>query len=328
MANETRQVAGHSPVAALMEQFVLEKQACGYRYQESIIMLRRFDAFLCEQGLDKCELPRALSWQWLAKQPHESATTQLCRISVIRQFAMYMCRLGLRADVPDRALGTKRTTMFTPRILTHAEIRQLFDAVDNLKPTARAPLRHLVMPEILRLLYGCGFRVNEVLRLRVGDVDFGHGVLTVRAAKFAKDRLVPPALPLVQRLQRYAAEFGQRPDDAFFFASPRGGAWCGSSVYWLFRELLLRCRISHGGRGQGPRIHDLRHTFAVHTLLRWYREGADLDAKLPVLATYLGHASLDGTQEYLHLTAELFPEVIVRANSSFGEVIPRGRSAS
>ena len=98
-------------------------------------------------------------------------------------------------------------------------------------------------------------------------------------------------------------------------------------MYWMFRELLMRCRIAHGGRGQGPRIHDLRHTFAVHTLLRWYREGADLDARLPVLATYLGHVSIEGTQQYLHLTAELFPQIVVRANKAFGDVIPR-RSAS
>lgn len=95
------------------------------------------------------------------------------------------------------------------------------------------------------------------------------------------------------------------------------------TVYWLYRELLLRCGIPHAGRGKGPRVHDLRHTMAVHSLLRWYREGADLDAKLPVLATYLGHQSLAGTQRYLHLTAELFPQITVRANAAFGNVIPR-----
>jgi integrase len=179
------------------------------------------------------------------------------------------------------------------------------------------------MPEVLRLLYGCGFRVSEVLHLRVADVDLNRGVLTVREAKFGKDRLVPPALPLVQRLQRYDASLGTRPPDAFFFPSSHGGPWGLATVYWLYRELFLRCGIPHAGRGKGPRVHDLRHTMAVHSLLRWYREGADLDAKLPVLATYLGHQSLAGTQRYLHLTAELFPEITVRANAAFGDVIPR-----
>ena len=328
MPSRVVQFVGHSPLAPLMEQFIQEKRACGYRYDLAASILRRFDAFLCEQGLDRCELPRSLSWQWLAKQPHESANNQLSRISVIRQFAMYLCRLGYPADVPDRALGAKPSTVFSPRILTHAEIQQLLDAVDRMAPDARAsPLRHLVMPEVFRLLYGCGLRVNEVLQLRVADVDLGRGVLTVRGAKFGKDRLVPPALPLVQRLQKYATEMGQRPAEAYFFPSARDRHWSNQGIYGLFRQLLYRCGISHGGRGRGPRIHDLRHSYAVHTLLRWYREGVDLEAKLPVLATYLGHVSIEGTQQYLHLTAELFPEVAVRSNEAFGDVIPR-RSAS
>ena len=302
-----------SPVGSLMEQFVHEKQACGYRYGEEAHLLARFDRFLCDEALSQCELPRSISRKWLAKQTHESVSTHHHRICAVRQFAMYMCRLGYTADVPDRSLAAKRADSFSPRILTHAEIQQLFHAVDQLTPTARAPLRHIIMPEVFRLLYGCGLRLGEVLHLRVADVDLDRGVLTVLEAKFGKDRLVP----------KYAAGMEDRSSDAYFFPSPSGGPWSLSAVYWLYRELLLRCAIPHAGRGKGPRVHDLRHTMAVHTLLRWLREGADLAAKLPVLATYLGHQSLAGTQRYLHLTAELFPEISVRANAAFGDVIPR-----
>lgn len=312
-----------SALAPLMDQFVQEKQACGYRYREASRMLSCFDRFLSEQALAQHELPRSIVRQWLAKQPHESATTQQCRISLVRQFALYLCRLGYPAYIPDRSLSAKASRGFSPRILTHTEVQQLLHAVDQLTPTARSPLRHLVMPEVFRLLYGCGFRVSEVLHLRVADVDLDRGILTVREAKFGKDRLVPPALALVRRLQRYATSFGPRLSDAFFFPSSNGGPCSHEAVYGLYRELLLRCGIPHAGRGKGPRVHDLRHTMAVHALLRWYREGADLDAKLPVLATYLGHQSLAGTQRYLHLTAELFPQITVRANAAFGDVIPR-----
>ncbi len=312
-----------SPVGSLMEQFVHEKQACGYRYGEEAHLLARFDRFLCDEALSQCELPRSISRKWLAKQRHESSSTHQHRLGIVRQFAMYMCRLGYPADVPDRSLTAKCADSFSPRILTPAQIQQLFHAVDQLTPTARAPLRHLIMPEVFRLLYGCGLRLGEVLHLRVADVDLDRGVLTVREAKFGKDRLVPPALPLVQRLQKYAAGMGDRSSDAYFFPSPSGGPWSLSAVYWRYRELLLRCGIAHAGRGKGPRVHDLRHAFACHTLLRWCREGADLDAKLPVLATYMGHQSLAGTQRYLHLTTELFPEITVRANAAFGDVIPR-----
>ncbi len=323
MLNKVPTIGGRSPLAPLMEDFIQEMYTCGYRATYHAAILRRFDAFLHQQGLQRRELPKSLSWQWLAKQPHESASTQLHRISVVRQFAMFLCRIGHPADVPERSMGAKATTEFTPRILTHDEVRRLLDAADSLEPVANTPIRHLVMPELFRLLYGCGLRVNEALALRVKDVDLIQGVLRINDGKFRKDRLVPPALPLVQRLQKYAGKIGHQRDDAYFFPSPRGGRCSLGPIYWMFRVLLMRCRIPHGGRGQGPRVHDLRHTFAVHTLLRWYREGADLQARLPVLATYLGHASIEGTQQYLHLTAELFPEIVVRSGLAFGDVIPR-----
>jgi integrase len=236
---------------------------------------------------------------------------------------MYMRRMGYRADVPDRSLTVKGGTSFSPRILTPIEVQALLHAVDQLTPTAKAPRRHLIMPEVFRLLYGCGFRLGEVLHLRVADVDLDRGILTVREGKFGKDRLVPPVVALVQRLQKYATSIEDRSSTAYFFPSPNGGPWSHAAVYRLYRELLLRCGIAHPGRGKGPRVHDLRHAYACHTLLRWCREGIDLDAKLPVLATYMGHRSLAGTQLYLHLTAELFPEIMVRANAAFGDVIPR-----
>jgi integrase len=208
-------------------------------------------------------------------------------------------------------------------MLSDEELRKFFHAVDALEPTASSPLRHLVMPEIFRLLYGCGFRVGEVLKLRVRDVDLSQGIITVRQGKFRKDRLVPPALSLVNRLRRYADYFGNRPPDAIFFPGPSGGPFALRTVYTVFRQLLMQCGIPHAGRGKGPRIHDYRHLFAVHTLRRWYRAGEDLDAKLPLLATYLGHQHLSGTQRYLHLTAELFPDITARLDASFGEVIPR-----
>jgi integrase len=127
----------------------------------------------------------------------------------------------------------------------------------------------------------------------------------------------------VNRLRKYAGSFENGPLDATFFPAPDAGPYSLRTVYGLFRKLLLECGIAHAGRGKGPRIHDFRHTFAVHTLLRWYRDGEDLDAKLPLLATYLGHQNLLGTQRYLHLTAELFPEITARVEAAFGEVIPR-----
>jgi len=312
-----------SILAPFMDRFLQEKHACGYRYHEPTRILRHLDHFLVQEGLTTDELPRSIAQKWLAKRTHESPRTHQQRIMVVRQFSRFLCRLGYSAYVPDSTLAPREQSSFAPRILTHEEIRKLIQAVDSLEPTARSPLRHLIMPEVFRLLYGCGFRLGEVLNLRVRDADLDQGIVTVRQGKFRKDRLVPLALSLVNRLRKYAASFDNRPLDRIFFPAPNGGPFCLRTVYGLFRKLLLQCGIPHAGRGTGPRIHDLRHTFAVHTLLRWYRNGEDLDAKLPLLATYLGHQHLSGTQRYLHLTAELFPEITARLDAVFGEVIPR-----
>ena len=317
----------NSSLAPYMDQFVREKRAVGYRYDSGVYLLMRLDRFLAREAPNDETLTRAAARKWLAKGPLESGASQQSRFGVVRQFALFLCRLGHPAYVPDRSLSAKREQTFSPRILTHAEVRRILQEVDRLAPTAHSPLRHVVMPEVFRLLYGCGFRVSEVLNLRVADADLNSGVLTVRDGKFGKDRHVPPALPLVRRLRAYDAAIGPRKANAFFFPSDRGDQWRKVTVYALFRRILYRSGIQHGGPGKGPRVHDLRHTFAVHTMLRWYREGADLDAKLPVLATYLGHESLKGTQRYLHMTAELHPEVIRRVNVDFGDVIPRRADA-
>ena len=323
MPNEPCRVSFQSILAPVIEKFLEEKRACGYGYHEPARVLQTLDRFCLGKGLTSCELTRFTAREWLALKPHESAGTHLARVTVLRQFSKFLCRVGYSAYVPDTGLALRQTFSFSPRLLTQEETRKLIQAVNALPATARSPLRHLIMPEVFRLLCGCGFRVGEVLNLRVGDVDLDKGVITVRQGKFRKDRLAPPALPLVDRWRTYAAGFGKRPREAVFFPAPKGRPYRLRSVYGLFRRLLLVCHITHGGRSKGPRVHDLRHGFAVNTLLRWYRNGEDLDAKLPLLAVYLGHQSLAGTQRYLHLTAELFPEITTRVEALFGDVIPR-----
>ena len=312
-----------SVLAPFMDQFVQEKHACGYAYHEPTRMLHCLDDFLVQEGLETLELPRSVAQKWLAKKPHESATTQQHRITVVRHISRFLLQVGYPAYVPDARLAARNPSTFLPRMLSDEELRKFFHAVDTLEPTARSPLRHLVMPEVFRLLYGCGFRVSEVLKLRVRDVDLNQGIITVRQGKFRKDRLVPPALSVVNRLRKYADHLESRHPEAIFFPGPSGGPFALRTVYTLFRELLLQSGIPHAGRGKGPRIHDFRHLHALHTVRRWYREGADLDAKLPLLATYLGHQHLSGTQRYLHLTAEIFPEITARVNAAFGDVLPR-----
>src|SRR5881296_1160599 len=252
MPNDAADNGFQSVLAPFMDQFVQEKHACGYGYHELTRSLHRLDDFLVQEGLATLELPRSVARSWLAKKPHESASTQQQRIMVVRQFSRFLLRLGHSAYVPDSTLAARTPSTFVPRMLTDEELRKFFQAVDALEPTARSPLRHLIMPEVFRLLYGCGFRVREVLKLRVRDVDLNQGIITVRQGKFRKDRLVPPALSVVHRLRKYAGHFERRPSDAFFFPGPSGGPFALRTVYTLFVNCCCSVGFPMRGAARDP----------------------------------------------------------------------------
>lgn len=325
MRNRTAPVPGRSALGPLMAQLIQEKRAAGYGYIPQSYCLDDLDRFLAQEGLIRIELPKDLARRWCAKRVHECASTHRSRIYVLRQLAEFLGRRGYPAWSPDPKLTTIPRYDFVPHIFSVEEVGKLFAAADALDHGAWS-LRHLIMPEIFRVLYGCGLRAGEALDLTVGDVDLNEGVLTIRQGKFRKDRLVPLAPSLRDRLRRYADRMGDRAPEAIFFPGRAGGPCGKSTLYDTFRGLLWKAGIAHGGRGRGPRLHDLRHTFAVHCLVRWYRRGDDLNARLPVLATYLGHQGLDGTQRYLRLTAEIFPELTARLQDRFGSLIPGGET--
>lgn len=312
-----------SPLGELMSKFIREKQACGYSYDIGIARLLHLDRFLCEIRLETPRLPKEVIERWTAKRAHEQPGTQRVRITIVRQFALFLHRHGVDAHVPEPRKSSVINMSFTPYVFRHEEVRGILQAADNLPPDKRSPMRHLIMPEVFRLLYCCGMRVSEVLNLRVGDVDFDAGVLIIRDAKFNKDRLIPPARSIAARLRRYARATGRFDPNAAFFPAPDAGHYSVVTVYAIFRRLLRECGISHRGRGKGPRLHELRHAFAVHTLERWYSQGENLEAKLPLLSAYMGHQSLVGTQRYLRLTPEIFPDIVVRLEHFMGQAIPR-----
>ncbi len=312
-----------SPLAEIITSYVVEKRAIGYRCEAEARILRRLDCFLTTQGLASPELPRELVRQWVAKTPHEHPRTQAARAGLTRQLARFMADRGLPAYVPPPVRMEIARLDFTPHIFTREQIQALLACVDRLPASPRSPRRHLVMPELFRVLYGCGLRISEAVKLAVTDVDLGQGVLLLREAKFRKDRLVPVSPGLAERLRCYATAVDRaRALDQPFFPNRDGGQYTKWGVYGIFRRLLRDAGISHGGRGRGPRLHDLRHTFAVHRLEDWYRQGANLAAKLPVLSAYMGHQSLAGTQRYLRLTPALFPDVVASVEAVVGHAMP------
>ena len=309
-----------------IQGFIREKEALGYRYGKQAARLKRFDKFCIEVGHSEVALSRELATRWAAKIPWESDDAQRSRIRLVRRLAIYMARTGYEAYIYPDHLGVGCSNTYQPYLFSEAELARFFAGMDRSAPLPRSPHRHRVLPLLFRMLYGCGLRVSEALNLTVGDVNTEAGTLTIRNAKFHKDRLVPMHPSLVERCRVYIEEihpFG-KPED-IFFPSAHDGRYSEGTIYSYFRRFLWKAGISHGGRGKGPRVHDLRHAFAVHCLKRWVRSGVDLSVALPYLSVYLGHVGLKGSQRYLRLTAELYPNIVKAMDERFGHILPGAR---
>ncbi len=311
-----------SPFQPFIEGLIREKRSLGYHYDGSPRLLYQFDQFCRHSGCTDAVVTPALVNAWIQQSPHQSLATRHNRASVVRQLALYMSRLGIPAYVlPGDALP--RVPAYTPYIFSDREMAALFQQVDACRYCAEVPLRHHIMPLLFRLLYGCGLRISEALNLRRQEVDLPTGVLTVIGGKFNKDRLVPMSPDNSRRCADYVKQVHGFSDPGdYFFPAPQGQALTKGNAYKNFRRFLWQARISHGGWGKGPRLHDLRHTFAVHCLRRWVLQGKDLAAYLPILKAYLGHDSFRDTARSLRLTAELYPDITAKVEHAFGHVVP------
>jgi integrase/recombinase XerD len=229
------------------------------------------------------------------------------RYAIVRDFA---ATSPLPADTP------KLPPSLTPYIYSADELKRLLAATDSLY-TPLSPLRSLTMRSLLLILYGTGMRIGEALSLTLQDVDLEERLLTVRDTKFYKTRLVPTGPRLTMALANYLSRRRELPlpngDDSAFLATCTGIRLDYKRVNKLFCRLR---KVANVGREctarYSPRIHDVRHTAAVHRVIAWYRAGADVQRLLPQLATYLGHVDVRSTQHYISMTAELLHEASLR----------------
>ena len=304
---------------------VAEKRAVGYKYHAEQQVLVRFEAFSRSEfpGLDALTEVSVQAWIATARQRGVQPATLQGLAAPVRELARWLGRRGAAAYLlPAAALP--RPARYVPHIYTDQELAALFTQTDHCGYCSQVPLRHLVMPALFRTIYACGLRCSEARLLRAGDVDTGAGVLQIRDAKGGKDRQVPVSEALRARLARYHAQAAGPPGrrEWFFPGSRPGEPLTLGNVGHNFRRFLWQARISHGGRGHGPRVHDLRHTFAVNNLRSWFAQGRDVGALLPVLQTYMGHSSVADTAYYLHLTAESYPDITTRVQQTLGDIVP------
>ena len=320
----------HEPVGALagiISEYIHFKRLQGLKYMIEENVLYRFSLLSQKHGMSKTEIPQPLLAEWFERRPNEKVTTFRARSSTVTGLLTYAKDHGYNANIPE--IPRMRIENYAPYIFTEHEISQFFRACDTLPPYAGS-CRHEIIPVLFRLLYACGLRASEAADLRIADVDLDHGVLTIREPKNRKDRYVPMSKALTSAMRRFHVLTcdSETRDEDFFFQGKFKDHITRYRIYKWFRLCLAKSAISHRGRGFGPREHDLRHTFCVHALKSMCTQGMDIYCALPVLSAYVGHKSVYATQQYLRLTAEMYPELSAQITRYAGGVIPDGWEAA
>ena len=303
------------PFADYLQRFLEQKRALGYKYAVESWVLGDFDRYVLNHYPDATALELEMINAWVVHRPNEVGNkSSNNRYTIMRQFASFIIGCGGCADMPESC--KRRPHGFVPYIFTHQQISQMFTILDFWAQEKRKSSIFKALPTLFKILYCCGLRVSEALHLTMRKVDLTNGTLYITDTKYGKERLLPMSASLLSVCRDYVSCFKKNAGkDELLFCNDTKTAFTNRRVYEHFRSLLRECGISHNG--QGPRVHDFRHTFAVHSLMNWTREGIDINVALPYLSTYLGHSTLSSTSQYLRLTAEVFPEVLQQVEEHF-----------
>lgn len=310
--------------AGLIAQYVEYKRSLGFKMEDTEERLRCFDQLATLRNETKVGISKSLSDAWSEPLPMESGCNRYNRISILRGFSAYLQLLGYKSYIPR--LPRYRST-FTPHIFTRHEMAAIFRECDRLHVH-----RHYMysakcaIPTLTRLLYGTGIRIGEALKLKHQDVILTDGYLVLHECKNGQERIVPLSLSVREVCKDYvmykeSMGLAIGPDKPFFTA-PDGTPCNSCTIYELFRMVLQRAGIPHGGRGKGARLHDLRHTFCVNALVQMSGTGQDLYHSMPVLMTYIGHQSLEATNRYVRLTEEMYPNLLKKVDEAYKYVFP------
>jgi integrase len=294
-----------------IKDYLVLRRGLGFKLKKHTRFLEEFALFL--QGTGESTITSRLALQWAIEPQHIKPCEWAARLSAVRSFARYLSAFDPRTEIPPQGLLPYRTQRAKPYIYSDEQIRQLLEAAQNM------PATHSLQPWTYYCLFGLlavtGLRISEALNLRVTDVDFTDGILTIRHSKFGKSRLIPLHGSSIKIL----SEYGVRRDRLFtyrkspyFFCSRCDGRLDEGQVRRTFYTVSRQIGIREASASRGPRLHDFRHRFAVETLLRWHRNGDDVQRRLPMLSTYLGHAHVSDTYWYLTATPELMEAVCHR----------------
>ena len=309
----------------MVADLVAVRHAGGYRFTVQERVLRQFAEHRQREGYPDGSITKEALEGFLYGR-HLRASTVRRNELALRQLAEHARTAGWDAYTPP-ARKRVRAAHQPPYVLTDDEVVRLFAAIDSQRMSSYSN-KAIVDPVLFRVLYGTGLRISEALKLTLADVDTSVGTLRIRDSKNGAGRTIPVTRRLAGTLDAYLTAAHPAPDhgDYAFYSRAPGREINQATVYMRFRGYLAEAGIPHFPGGPHP--HSLRHGFAVANLRRWAQTGQDLAVMLPYLACYMGHADLRGTQYYLRLTADAYPDVIEQAQIRFGYVIPPGLGTS
>lgn len=294
-----------------LADYLKTRRALGFKLTRDGDLLPEFVAFLEKRGSPYLSTRAALAW---AAQPRAATPMWWTkRLAMVRGFAKYLQTIDARTEVPPTDAFPHSRTRSAPYVYSAADLAALLSATATLV----SPLRTTTYKTLIGLLAVTGMRVGEAVALDERDVDQRRGVLVIRKAKFAKSREVPVHSSSMQALDRYRRDrdrLAPRRRSASFFVSSVGKRLIYNNVHETFLRLVYAAGL--GRRRPRPAIHDLRHTFAIRTVLGWYRDGGDVEARMPLLSTYLGHVGPSSTYWYLSAVPELLEAATVRLERS------------
>ena len=297
------------------EEYLSIRRALGYRLAGYDAVLSDLTVWLDDRSAPVMTADLALAWA--QSRPTSSPVRQRQLLTIARRFAEYLFAIDPRTEVPAPDLLPARYFRTAPYIYNDAEISALMASARSLTP----PLKAATYETLIGLLACTGLRFGEAAGLDRGDVSISEASLLVRFAKFGRSRHVPVHPSTVAALSAYAAcrdRLCPHPTAPSFFVGTRGGRVAPSSAQAVFAELRHLNGLDRRCHGRLPRLHDLRHSFVVRTMLAWYRDGVDVQARLPVLSTYLGHVDPKATYWYQQAAPELLTLVARRLENGPG----------
>jgi len=289
---------------AALDEYLSVRRTLGFKLRDEGTALPKFLSFLEKNGALYITTGLALQW---ATQPQNVLPSHWARrLTMVRIFAQFRSAVDCRTEIPPQGLLPYRYRRKTPYIYDDDEISQLLKAASNLQSTTA--LRASTYTTLFGLIASTGMRISEPIALDCKDVDLTQAILTVRWTRFGKTRLIPIHSSTVDKLEEYSrlrSRIFIRPKSPSFFVSEQGTRLTHWSVRYTFVKLSREIGLRAPHDSHGPRVHDMRHTFAVKTLLRWYQTGVDVERHMPELATYLGHAHVNDTYWYISAVPEL-----------------------